>query len=292
MSRHLSKLIKAPRETPHDTYSRVVELAYAGLGVKKEDVQRLPQITPQLKAIAAVIRRVGQPRVTYKVVTQSGDSTEIKRQIEHVPPYGPGSDISKSWPWYLEACQDPEAQKVLEVRRSICRTHQKHLPVEAFCLAAGVAPHRILELLTATAVRLGAQASTLVAAVNHARVVQKTVEMALTDEGTEDRATLHKATGFLPTPKGAQTNITIAQNATAQANAQAAAVPAPPPEATIRRMVNRFNDRTVPALPATTDTIRLPEVMPHEDLEVVEVSATTHRHEDDSEREEEDESMG
>jgi hypothetical protein len=258
--------------------------AYEKLGVRVEDVRKQPQITPQLKAIAAVIRRAGQQRVTHKLVSQHGDAVDIKRVTEHVPPYGPGSDIARSWPWYLDSSADPEARKVLDVYYAMPRTLARILPVEAFCLSVAVSPLRILEILTATAVRLGAQASMLVAAVSHPRVTQKTVEMALTDEGTEDRATLHKATGFLPTPRGAQTNITIAQNASAQANAQAASVTAPPPEATIRRMVNRFNDaRGTPALPASVEGTVLPEVMPHEDLEVVEVVEDR----DDNEREEE-----
>jgi len=100
--------------------------------------------------------------------------------------------------------------------------------------------------------------------------------MALTDEGHEDRATLHKATGFLPSPKGAQTNIQVVQHASATANAQAASVAAPPPEQTIRRLVDRFNDaRQIqsverPSLPEDVGHATLPAAMPHESFAEVE----------------------
>jgi hypothetical protein len=238
--------------------------ACAQLGVTPDAVANEVQITPHLKAIAAVIRRAGQPRITTKIETEKGDYKAIKTETEHVPPYGPGSDVARSWPWYLQTSDHPEAKKVLSVYFSTFKIHRRVLSIEAYCVAAHVPPLRILEIITATCVRLGAQASNIVAAVNHPRVVQKTVEMALTDEGVEDRAMLHKAAGFLPTPKGAQTNITIAANA--QSNSLVQAALAPPPEQTIRRMVNRFNESK--QLPQESGVVvRIPEVMPHEEIE-------------------------
>jgi hypothetical protein len=102
--------------------------------------------------------------------------------------------------------------------------------------------------------------------VNHPRVVEKSVEMALTDEGIEDRTLLAKATGFLPTPKGSRTTVNVAANANAQsaANPQVL-VAAPPPENTIRRLVDRLNEArglppvVVSALPAV-DAPRVIEI--------------------------------
>jgi hypothetical protein len=86
-------------------------------------------------------------------------------------------------------------------------------------------------------------------------VVEKSVEMALTDGGIEDRMLLGKATGFLPTPKGSRTIVNVEANANAQSNPQVL-VAAPPPEQTIRRLVDRLNEArglppvAAPALPA------------------------------------------
>jgi hypothetical protein len=257
------------------------QYAYARLGVKEEDVSQTVQITPQLKAIAAVIRRAGQPRETKRL----DGAGLIETTTHHMPPYGPGSDVLKSWPWYLESSDAADARKVLSVYYSCFKIHRSVLPIEAFCLAASVSPLRILEIITATCVRLGVQASTMVASINHPRIVEKTVEMALTDEGHLDRSDLHKAVGFLPTAKGSQTTIQVVQNAQANATAAAASAPAPPPEATIRRLVNRFNESK--SLPADTGSIRVPEVMPHEDIEGQEAATLIAQNDEDDYEEEE-----
>ena len=216
------------------------ETAYARLGIEESATMAQPPITPQLRMIAKTIRRAGQ----------SKNGTPV--------PYGPGSDIVKAWPHYLHASDDPDAKKIIQVFYSIPQWARALLPIEAFCLAASVPTSRVLEIITAACVRLGAQASTIIAAVSHPSVVQKTVEMALTDEGIEDRNTLHKATGFLPTPKSAQTNITVTQNAVASAQV---AVAAPSPESTIRTLAEAFNQRrglpasTPDALPPIRDTL-------------------------------------
>lgn len=254
--------------------------AYERLGVSQSDVERGIQITPQLKAIASVIRRAGQPPVTRRIV--SGNATaDIVEDTKHIPPYGPGSDVHRSWPWYLQTSSDPDARKVLDAYHSIIKSFRVSLPIEAFCFAASVSPLRILEIITATCVRLGAQASSIVAAVNHPRVVEKTVEMALTDGGHEDRADLHKAVGFLPTAKGSQTVIQVTQNAQTSATAQAASVPAPPAEQTIRRLVNRFNERPSPVLVEDTGSVRVPDVMPHEQVEEAELVSSESEEEEE-----------
>jgi hypothetical protein len=230
------------------------EIAYARLGVDESAVRAQPQITPQFRMIAKTIRRSGQPKVTRKILSQRGTTT-LAEDTKYVAPYGPGSDLVKAWAHYLHASDDPDAKKIITVYYSIPQWARTLLPIEAFCLAAGVSTSRVLEIITAACVRLGAQASTIIAAVSHPSVVQKTVEMALTDDGIEDRNTLHKAAGFLPTPKSAQTNITVTQNA--QVSSQVA-VSAPSPESTIRTLAEVFNQRK--GLPAVTSPDALPPI--------------------------------
>jgi hypothetical protein len=198
------------------------------LGVTPAMILAVPQITPQLRMIARTIRGSSDSRV----------------------PYGPGTDLLRSWPNYLEATTDVECQRVRQVYYGLPRVHRSGLPIEAFCVAAGVSPLHVLEALTATVMRLGVQASSIIASVNHPRVVQKSIDVALTDDGVRDREMLHKHANFLPTPAGARTNIVVTQNASATAAAQAAT--APPPEQTIRRLADRFN--LARALPAEVTT--------------------------------------
>jgi len=102
-----------------------------------------------------------------------------------------------------------------------------------------VNPLRVLQELTSVLVSQGATASTLLTAVWHPKVVRKTIEVALTDKGFADRQVLHKATGFLPLPKGAQTIV----NVNNQANVNApTVVPLSSPESTIAMLAGAFNE--------------------------------------------------
>jgi hypothetical protein len=233
------------------------DLAYARLGVTEEDTLAQPQITPQLRMIAKTIQRAGQPKVTRRVLSQKGTTTLVD-DTQHAVPYSPGADLITSWPSYLHASDDPEAKKVISVYYSVPGWVRSALPVEAFCLASTVSTSRILEILTGVCVRLGAQASTIIAAVSHPSVVQHNVERALDHDGEKWTEMLHRATGFIPVPKGSQTNITVTQNASATT---AVAVSAPSPETTIRTLAEAFNQRrglaptSQDALPPVRDTL-------------------------------------
>lgn len=227
------------------------QLAHLRLGVTPEQVSRAPQITPQLRTIARTLRGTGQ-RPRY--VIDENYRLHTRQVAETAPiesPYGPGGDLPRSWPLYLQATDLPDAAAVLGAYYSLPKSLAATLPIEAFCVAAGVSPLRILEIITGVCVRTGAQAAILVAAVNQARVVEKSVEMALTDEGIADRLLLARATQFIaPAAKGPSVTVSVSQQQSANAQAQAAALPAPPPESTIRRLVDRLNAKRLADQPA------------------------------------------
>jgi len=210
------------------------QLAYAHLGINPQDVERVPFLWPNLRGIARRLNR------------------------------GRAEDASLICPLdLLQWSEDQEAHKVLQKYRSVPESYRRLLPAEAYCCAAGVSPLRILEVVAGVAVRLGAQASSILAAVWHPRVVEKTIEMALMDGGTADRNTLHRATGFTPLPKGSTTIVNVQQNS----HRQETSVAAPRPEDTIRRLSELFN--RLPALPVE---------------DVVKVTSENYEAEDDNER--------
>src|SRR5215471_7359218 len=201
------------------------DLAYQHLGINSQDVERVPFLWPNLRGIA---RRLNRGRA------------------EDAPLVCP-LDL-------LQWSEDPEARKVLQKYLSVPESYRRLLPAEAYCCAAAVSPWRILEIVTGVAVRLGAQASAILAAIWHPRVVEKTIEMALTDEGTVDRNALHRATGFTPLPKGSTTIVNVQQNS----HGQVPSVAAPRPEDTIRILAARFNEeRQTPPVPPVRDTINV-----------------------------------
>ena len=150
------------------TYKR--QLAYAHLGIDPKDVQCIPFLRTELRRISRLIRSAARttPRLSSPLDC-------------------------------LQSTEDPEARKVLGAYLSVPASYRKLLPAEAFCRAVGVSPSRILEAITVVAVRQGATASAIIAAIVHPRVVQKTVERALQDDGTRERMLLLKAVGFVST---------------------------------------------------------------------------------------------
>ena len=201
-------------------------LGYQHLGIRPQDVERVPFMWPNLRGIAHRLNRGRAP---------------------DAPPVCPLE--------LLQWSEDPEARRVLEKYLSVPESYRRLLPAEAYCCAAGVSPWRILEVVTGVAVRLGTQASAVLAAVWHPQVVEKTIEMALTDGGIADRNALHRATGFTPLPKGSTTIVNVQQNAHGQG--PGTCVPLPRPEDTIRTLAISFNEaRARQTLPAPRSPAR------------------------------------
>jgi hypothetical protein len=246
----------------------VRKTAYDVLGITHDAVLRAPQITHQLRLMSARVHsEINTPRDPY---------------------------------YFLNASDDPDARRILDAYYSVALCHRARVPLEAFCVAAGVPTLRALDLITIAMVRAGAQASTVVGAMCMPSVVEKMVERALDDtrdDATENATLLAKATGFLPSPRGNHTQINVSASAKSDALAAATAaqqtviVVAPSPEQTIRRAVDRFNERAAVALPASVPAA-LPEssavAMPSADLRMRDREAITIELDDPADDDEDD----
>lgn len=189
--------------------SSATKEAYELLGIMEAAAQKQPQITSHLKQLAKAVDAMN-----------------------------PAEGAPKFSPIYFLRCSDaPEARKFLDVYDSLPNVVRKAVPIEAFCAAASISPLRLLEIIAGTAWRLSASTSTIMHAMAQPKVVKKSIDVALTDEGIADRTILHKAAGFLPMPRN-QTTVNVNQNN----NTAQVVAPTPPPEKTIRTMVDRFNE--------------------------------------------------
>ena len=215
------------------------EAAYAALSTPDRPVTpalvRLePQVTRQLIALGTALMR------------------EVQVRDKTILPLGIGADVERSWPHMLKLSDLPEAQTISNLYLSLPLEQARAVPMEAFCYASRISPMRVLEMVTGVLVRQGATAATLLTAVWHPSVVRRTIEAAL-DDSHADRQDLHKAVGFLPTPKGSQTIVNVTQ-ATAVAPPPAI-VPLPSPESTITMLAGAFNEaRGLPA-PVPVDVV-------------------------------------
>jgi len=145
---------------------------------------------------------------------------------------------------------------------------RRDLPLEAFSIAAGISPTRlwgmIAELIRVQKAQLGA----IKAAERHEEIVGVSSDMALNPLGVEDRMAHLKHMGFTPSPKGSQINILTNVSATANAAAKSLSAGAPPPEDTIRRIIESRQQRQQlqsaqqPALPESTTVESVPVMMP------------------------------
>jgi hypothetical protein len=223
------------------------ESAYRIMGTTALAVMTAPHITPQLKEIARLIRREGMPKVTRRI-----ENVVINSETVHAPVYGPGADLVTSWPYYLKASPAPEARQVLGKWYLLPIYLRRVVSIESCCVAAGICPTVIVPVLIECIRQMAGQMSAILAYVNQPRVVEKTIEMALTDDGLQDRRDFHKATGWLPTPGGNKTQINMIQ----KNESATPPVAAPPPEQTVRTLVDRFNNtRALP--PPTTEFLEI-----------------------------------
>lgn len=215
--------------------------AYKSLGVSPADVAALHQITPLLREVILVHRKATR-------ISSSANDVKIRQD-----PYT-----------FLRASDDPAAIAVLDAHLKVPTRQRYNLPIEAYCLAAKVDTFKIFGIIVGIISQLMGTAEVLRIAVNRNSMVQKTIDRAMDDErpdALEHMEMFHKASGFLPTPHG--TNISVSQNNQGGNAIAAAATVLEPPEQTIRRANDRFNEGTITA----SDTLLLPPpdpLTPHE----------------------------
>lgn len=225
--------------------------SFLRLGLTAESVLAVPQITPLIA------------RLNWRPVPRT--EAEIAAALD--TPELTGRDLAIS---LLRSSDSEDARKFFAVYDSptLRASDRRNLPLEALALAAGVPTPRLLAVIVEAATREGTDQSRMIVGLNAPAVMRETVSRAL-DPDNEDSekyvAMFHKMSGAMPAPKGSTTIITTTATAQSASQSTAQAVSAPPPEQTIRRLVDRFNDRT-PTLPAGTATPALVEVNPHDEL--------------------------
>jgi hypothetical protein len=109
---------------------------------------------------------------------------------------------------YLRGCEDPEAVKFIEVYDSVFEVRD-FLEYEGICAAAGVSGKKLFGIIAAEAAVDSEYAVSIITSVKMPEVVAMTAELAMLPQGHRERTLMAKASGYLPKPKGSQTNIQI-----------------------------------------------------------------------------------
>lgn len=156
---------------------------------------------------------------------------------------------------YLSGSENEDARKVVLEASKLTVSALTQIPIEALCAAAKVSTKRLFGILSEEVMEQGERATKLLAQASHPRVVKKTIDVAMTADGTPERKMLLQASGFLPS---AQKHVTqffgrTEIDARAQAALPQTAV-LPPVEDSVRRLSDRF-------LSAAPAQIAAPEVV-------------------------------
>jgi len=121
--------------------------------------------------------------------------------------------LKPSWRHYIDYCEtaakngDPDADKLLRAYYKLTRREQvNHMP-EQLCDLAGVKPEELFGIVATELWRTARMEANLIVAAAYPKVIERTAKLAETKNGFKDRELFHKATGFLPQPKGPSINI-------------------------------------------------------------------------------------
>lgn len=88
------------------------------------------------------------------------------------------------------------------------RSDQRILPPEDFLSAAGITPVDFIREIAGVMFQMNADVGIMIAAINHPKVVERTVKAAMNIKGgARDRENLLKAAGTLPLPKSSHLHI-------------------------------------------------------------------------------------
>jgi hypothetical protein len=180
----------------------------------------------------------------------------------------------------LRASDLPEARKFISKYDNVLLPAfvRRTLPIEAFSIAAGISPTRLFGVI-AEVIRLQkSQLGAIKAAERHEAIVEKSSDMALVDEGIEDRMAHLKHMGFTPSPRGSTINIGVSATANAAAHAEAPTAYLPPAEDTIKRTIEARQRNPLiagqpPQLPAALERETVPQAFTRREREPIIVDA-------------------
>ena len=150
---------------------------------------------------------------------------------------------------YLENSEEPEAQAIVRLQRRMPASWLRDIPLEAYAVWAKISPKKLFGLIAQEMMDESEKVVELLTRVRHPDVVQGSIDVALKPGGVKDREMLHKAVGFLPTPKNSSTAINYRTHIAARANVAVL----PPVETFARELMECFREIPPPQLPVPAE---------------------------------------
>lgn len=125
----------------------------------------------------------------------------------------------------LRAYDDEDAREFVTLYDSLSGKDREYLTLEEISVASGIGSLRLAEIAQSAMIMHGQLTTKLLLASNMSKIVNTSIQQALSPKGTFDREMMLKAGGVLPVPKGA--TIAIQNNVTPSEKADSKVVDAP-----------------------------------------------------------------
>lgn len=126
--------------------------------------------------------------------------------------------LKPTWRSYVDLVEaaaregDKEMAKVYRTWVDLPPREKQTISPEMLCDLCSVKPSVLIGAVTAQLWAQNSQEASMITAIYHPRVIERTAKQALNGKnGFGDRELFHKATGFLPTPKGGGITIDASQ---------------------------------------------------------------------------------
>lgn len=137
-------------------------------------------------------------------------------RLPTLPPSPMAADfrhLKPSWRSYVDYVAiaardgDKDMARYLACLSALSQKEQDAHTPETICDLANVKPADLFGAVSGQVWSASRREATMLIAVNHPRIIERTAKSALTPKGIKDREMFHKGTGFLPTPKGSVVNV-------------------------------------------------------------------------------------
>jgi hypothetical protein len=102
---------------------------------------------------------------------------------------------------YLRGSDNRDALELIRRWDSVAVAYRDKVPFEVFCLAAKSTPKTMIGVLMQAVLEQGTLASDMMAAAAHPEIVKKTIKLAKTTRGGDERKIVLQKQGFMPAPK-------------------------------------------------------------------------------------------
>lgn len=172
------------------------------------------QLTPTQKQNRVKKRILTTATLTPPGIAPSTSKTTKRKPLKpklKLPPSSLASQfrhLKPNWRAYIEYAMlaakdgDKDMEQYVATYQVLSKKELLTHTPEAVCELANIKPSELFGSVCRKLWECSSNEASMITAINHPIIIEKTAKYAAQKQGVKDREMFHKATGFLPTPKG------------------------------------------------------------------------------------------